>query len=150
MKWTKYAGLAVLAFVLMSGVSLAQNVNYERQQSDTSKMMHKLGRGFVNVLTCWVEIPRGVAIQWENMDPVSGLFVGGIQGVGWGFARFASGVYEVVTFPFPVPAGYKPMMEPEFVISDIWGADIPYITDFRANDPEYPAKAPVYPQRFSY
>ncbi len=114
MKWTKYTGLAVLAFVLMSGVSLAQSVNYEREQSDASKMLHKLGRGFVNVVTCWVEIPRNIAIEWENTDPVSGLFVGGIEGIGWGFARFASGVYEVVTFPIPVPAGYKPMMEPEF------------------------------------
>ncbi|MCE5229151.1 exosortase system-associated protein, TIGR04073 family [bacterium] len=150
MKLTKYVGLAALAFVLMTGASFAQNVNYERNQSDAGKMFHKLGRGVVNVVTCWVEIPRSITIQWENTDPVSGLFVGGIEGIGWGFARFATGVYEVFTFPFPVPSGFKPLIEPEFVITDIWGADIPYVTDFRSNDPEYPSKAPIYPQRFSY
>ncbi|MEN6625095.1 MAG: exosortase system-associated protein, TIGR04073 family [Candidatus Sumerlaeia bacterium] len=150
MKWTKFAGLAAFSFILLSGVAFAQNPDYERHSSDAGKMMHKLGRGVTNVLTCWVEVPRGIAIKFEELDPFSGLIVGGVQGIGWGFARFATGVYEVVTFPFPVPAGYRPMIEPEFVVTDCWGDHIPYVTDFRSNDAEYPATAPIYPQRFSY
>jgi putative exosortase-associated protein (TIGR04073 family) len=43
------------------------------------------------------------------------MTVGIITGVGMTAARILSGVYEVVTFPLPVPAEYKPILnDPEF------------------------------------
>ena len=88
--------------------------------------MHKLGRGIVNVLTGWIEIPKNVAVEWKKTDPFSGVVIGTVKGFGWGWGRTVSGVYDIVTFPLPVPEDYNPLMEPEFILPDIWGADFPH------------------------
>lgn len=150
MKFSRTAVLAVLMFSLAASGALAQSAYYTRDNSDSGKMMHKLGRGVVNVFTCWVEIPRNVAVEWERTDPVSGLGVGLVKGFGWGFARFATGVFETFTFPLPVPADYRVMMEPEFIVTDVWGATLPGIAEFDSNDPNYPDGSPIYPERFRY
>jgi len=149
MKWTRFACLTAFSFVLVSGMAFAGANDVYRNQSDSGKMLHKLGRGVVNVVTCWVEVPRNIAIEWEKTDPFTGLVMGTVKGCGWGFARLATGVYDTCTFPFAIPEGYAPMMEPEFVITDIWGDPIPELTDFRSNDPNYPSNSPIYPNRFN-
>jgi putative exosortase-associated protein (TIGR04073 family) len=150
MKWMQFASLAALVTVLSAGSAFAGADEVYRQQSDATKMMHKLGRGVTNVLTCWVEWPRNVAIEWEKTDPATGLILGTVKGFGWGFARFATGIYETFTFPFPVPEGYEPMLEPEFVVTDVWGDPIPGFDEAQSIKPENPMQGPVYPQRFSY
>ncbi len=150
MNWTRIAVLSLFVCALSVGSASAQSVNVERQRSPAGLMLNKLGRGVVNVVTSWVEIPRNIAVEWERTDPVTGVVMGSVKGIGWGFARLVTGVYETVTFPFPIPAGYGPLIEPEFIVTDIWGDHIPYLTDFRGNDPEYPAVVPVYPHRFNY
>jgi putative exosortase-associated protein (TIGR04073 family) len=77
-------------------------------------MGRKFGRGVVNVLTFWTEIPRNVALEWQRTDPASGFFLGVGKGVGYGYARLMAGIYDIVTFPAPVPMGYAPVMQPEF------------------------------------
>lgn len=153
MKSRSILTLAILTLLAIArSASAASNgpAEMHRNQSDTGKMFHKLGRGVVNVFTCWVEIPRQIAKEWEKTDPVSGFAVGAAKGIGWGFARFASGIYETFTFPLPVPPDYAPLMEPEFVVTDVWGDPVPGITEFEANDPLYPGSTPIYPQRFRY
>jgi putative exosortase-associated protein (TIGR04073 family) len=150
MKWTKWICMAAFMVILTSGIAHAGADEHYRQQSTASKMLHKLGRGVVNIFTSPVEIPRNIAIEWERTDPVTGLFMGTVKGFGWGFARFATGVYDTFTFPFPVPEDYVPLMDPEFVVTDIWGDHIPELTDYRGNDPLYPSTAPIYPNRFNY
>ena len=150
MKGIKFFCLLALALSLSVGAAHARSMDIDRDQSDAGKMLNKLGRGLTNVLTCWVEVPRNIANEWEQTDPATGLIMGTVKGIGWGFARLASGVYETVTFPFPIPKGYGPMIEPEFVVTDIWGDPVPGITEFSSNDPEYPANAPVYPDRFNF
>lgn len=150
MKGIKVFCLLALVMSLSMGSAFARSADIERDQSDAGKMLHKLGRGITNVLTCWVEIPRNIANEWEQTDPATGLVMGTVKGIGWGFTRLATGVYEAVTFPFPIPQGYGPMMEPEFVVTDVWGDHVPDLTDFTSNDPEYPSSAPIYPDRFSF
>ena len=150
MKWTRIAFLVALTFILASGMAFAGANEVYRQQSSLNKMLHKLGRGMTNVVTCWVEVPRNIAIEWEKTDPVTGFFLGTVKGFGWGFARFATGIYDTFTFPFPIPENYEAMIEPEFVITDIWGADIPELTDMRSNDPNAPTSSPIYPERFNF
>jgi putative exosortase-associated protein (TIGR04073 family) len=149
MKLMKIASLVALALIMSAGTVMADD-SVTRDQTTVDKMLHKMGRGVVNVVTCWVEVPRQISKQWEQTDPVTGLFVGGAKGIGWGFARLMTGVYETCTFPFPVPAGYGPMIEPEFVVTDTWGAGVPELTDMESNDPHHPANAPVYPQNFNF
>src|SRR5262245_11111269 len=75
----------------------------------------KLGRGAANVLTGWVEIPKGVQTEASETNVLSGITVGLAKGLGMGIVRTVTGAYEVVTFPFPAPADYKPVLEPEYV-----------------------------------
>jgi putative exosortase-associated protein (TIGR04073 family) len=150
MKFSKLTALAGLIMILATGMAHGAAGEVYRQQSDASKMMHKLGRGITNILTCWVELPRNVAIEWEKTDPVTGLILGSVKGVGWTFTRLVTGAYDTLTFPFPVPANYEPMLDPEFVVTDVWGDPIPSLTEFGSNDPDYPTSAPIYPERFNF
>jgi putative exosortase-associated protein (TIGR04073 family) len=130
--------LLAAAFILAIAGATPAAAQSDRNEGDFGRMMHKLGRGVTNIFTCWVEIPRNIAEEWERTDPISGLITGGIKGVGWGFARFATGVYETFTFPVPVPADYAVMMEPEYIILDTWGEGVPGITEYSTIDPWNP------------
>ena len=38
-----------------------------------------------------------------------------MKGIGMTLVRTGAGIFEVATFPFPVPEAYKPVIEPEYV-----------------------------------
>ncbi|MFA5094445.1 MAG: exosortase system-associated protein, TIGR04073 family [Candidatus Omnitrophota bacterium] len=77
----------------------------------------KLGRGVVNTFTGWLEIPKGIVDESKANNVFTGLTVGTIKGLGLGLVRTGAGIYEAVTFPFPIPEGYEPIVKPEFVYS---------------------------------
>lgn len=77
----------------------------------------KLGRGLVNAATGWLEIPKQIYNNSKDKNVVIGITIGTAKGIGWGIARTAIGIYEIVTFPFPMPIGYKYILEPEYVFS---------------------------------
>lgn len=112
-----------LAFMAILGLGVApvmaqgQTLHEARPRPERG-MGYKFGRGAVNVLTCWTEIPRNVAIEWQRTDPASGFFLGVGKGIGYGYARFMGGVFDMVTFPFPVPMGFAPVMDPEFAVEN--------------------------------
>ena len=74
----------------------------------------KLQRGFLNVALSPIEISNELSKEVRNdtMPPswIAGLGRGAVYMVG----RALVGVYEMVTFPFPYPANYKPVLQPEF------------------------------------
>ncbi len=78
----------------------------------------KLGRGLANVLTGWVELPKNIYETSVEENVLSGLTMGLAKGVGMTIVRTGAGVYETVTFPFPIPEDYQPVLEPEFVFSE--------------------------------
>lgn len=78
----------------------------------------KLGRGLANVLTGWVELPKNIYDTSVEENVLSGLTMGLAKGVGMTIVRTGAGVYETVTFPFPIPEDYQPVLEPEFVFSE--------------------------------
>ena len=80
--------------------------------------MNKLGRGLANVLTGWVELPKNVYDTSVEENVLSGLTMGLAKGVGMTIVRTGAGVFETVTFPFPIPEDYEPVLEPEFVFSE--------------------------------
>lgn len=147
--WTPLAA-AMIMLLAASAMAGGAQPDIARDESDTGKMFHKLGRGLVNGLTCWVEIPRNIAIEWERTDPVTGIGLGTVKGVGYGFARFATGVYETFTFPFPIPADYASMIEPEFVITDVWGDPIPGLGEKDDSQPLGSDDRKSYPQQFRF
>lgn len=120
--------LAAVVMIAAPQATFAQNAE-DLDNSQSSAMLHKLGRGVVNLFTGVVEVPKAMAREWKRTDPVTGTVVGFFKGVGWGWTRTMTGAYEIATFPFPVPPGYEPIMEPEFVLTDTWGEPIPQISE---------------------
>ena len=92
-------------------------LNFVATQSYAQDPAKKLGRGIANILTGWVELPKNIYDTSVEDNPLSGLTIGLAKGVGMTIVRTGAGVYETVTFPFPIPEDYTPVLEPEFVFS---------------------------------
>ena len=75
----------------------------------------KLGRGVANTLTGWVELPKNVYNTSVEENAFTGMTLGLAKGAGMTLVRMGAGIFEVATFPFPVPEDYKPVLEPEYV-----------------------------------
>ena len=100
-----------------------------RETTDIDKMFTNLGRGISNVLLGWVEIPKTVAEEWRRTEPFTGTIVGTVKGVVWAVARTFAGFYEIISFPFPIPRDYQPIMYPEYVLPTVWGERLPIYED---------------------
>jgi len=125
MKTLRVVVVITAVLIMTTSMAFARGADdISRDQSRAGKMVHKLGRGFVNFATGWLELPKSIADQWERYDPFTGFALGTVKGVVWGAQRTAIGVYEVATFPLAIPKDYKPLMEPEFILTDIWGKQI--------------------------
>lgn len=85
--------------------------------ADSNKALMKGTRGLVNIVTGWVEVPKRVQeTSWQD-GAAAGFTWGLVRGVGHGFIRTAAGFYELLTFPFPAPPDYEPVIEPPYVFS---------------------------------
>jgi len=82
----------------------------------------KLGRGLCNVVTFPFELPSQISKANISDGPMAAMTWGVVKGLGMTAFRALVGVYEVVSFPVPVPDGYKPILtDPEFFFEDqIW------------------------------
>ena len=90
---------------------------YAAESMNTGSAATKGLRGLVNVVTGWVEIPKRIHETALESGTAAGVTWGLLRGLGYGFIRTVAGCYEVLTFPFPAPPDYQPVMEPEFVFS---------------------------------
>ncbi len=75
----------------------------------------KLGRGVANTLTGWVELPKNIYKTSVDENAFAGITLGLAKGAGMTIVRTGAGIYEIATFPFPLPENYKPILEPEYV-----------------------------------
>lgn len=92
---------------------------FAQEGSVVEKIGKKLGRGIVNVATGWVELPKNIYdTSVETNNPLMGITYGTLKGVGMAVVRTGAGAYDVTTFLFPIPADYKPILEPEFVFEE--------------------------------
>jgi len=123
------AGLFGIFSIIPQSAPAQTDGDLYRENTEINKMFHKLGRGVSNVLLGWVEIPKQIAKEWTRTEPFTGTIVGFVKGFGWAVARTMTGFYEVVSFPFPVPRNYEPMMYPEFVLPSVWGDRLPIYSD---------------------
>ena len=80
-------------------------------------MLRKLGRGTCNILTSFIELPKAIQESFYADGPLAAVTHGILDGLYKFTARTVVGVYEVVTFPVPIPAHYAPIIEPEFLFS---------------------------------
>ncbi|MBL7069220.1 MAG: exosortase system-associated protein, TIGR04073 family [Candidatus Omnitrophica bacterium] len=77
----------------------------------------KLGRGLTNLATGWIEMPLTMQRECQKQDYMTGIFYGFPAGLFRAFLRTGAGIYEIISFPFPVPNNYETIIEPEFIIS---------------------------------
>jgi putative exosortase-associated protein (TIGR04073 family) len=92
---------------------------FAQEGSVIEKMGKKLGRGIVNVATGWVELPMNIYdTSVETNNPLMGMTYGTLKGIGMTVVRTGAGAYDVVTFLFPVPQDYEPILQPEFVFEE--------------------------------
>jgi len=99
----KIIAILLIGFILLIPMAQAQ---------EKSK---KLFRGVTNLMTGWVELPKNIYDTTIEESISKGVTVGLVEGLGMAIVRTGCGVYETVTFPFPIPEDYKPILEPEFV-----------------------------------
>ena len=99
-------GVAVLAAALLFAATPAEAQRYNAGR--------KFGRGLAGMTTCFLELPGNIVKTSRERGVGWGLTLGFVEGLGRLVVRPLVGVYEFVTAPFPVPAGYKPILKPEF------------------------------------
>jgi putative exosortase-associated protein (TIGR04073 family) len=99
------AGAAILALVVLLP-TVAGAVEYTAAR--------KVGRGLASMTTCFLEVPGNMVKMTRERGYGWGFTLGFATGVGKLIPRVLVGVYEFVSAPFPLPAGYKPILEPEF------------------------------------
>jgi putative exosortase-associated protein (TIGR04073 family) len=90
----------------------------KENESVAGQIAHKLVRGVANTVTGWVEIPKQVYLRTAGGLSVIGSLQGVVEGIGMSFARTTAGLYEITTFPVPLPIHYEPLFKPEYVWQD--------------------------------
>ena len=106
---------------MLAAVILVFAVHADPAQAEpmqAGKAFTKLTRGFVNIVTGWVEIPKRIQETSQASGAAAGFTWGIVRGLGHGFIRTAAGFYEFFTFPIPAPPGYEPVIQPEYVFTE--------------------------------
>ena len=102
--------------VLMSALVIAFSVGLMFwpviARADTP--LEKAGRGLAGLTTPFLEIPGNIVTTSEREGALAGWTEGLAKGLGMAIVRPAVGAYELASAPFPAPANYEPILEPEY------------------------------------
>jgi len=91
---------------ILSTPALGQAVEYTAGR--------KAGRGLAAMTTGFLEIPGNMVAETRKHGAGMGVPLGFVFGLGKVVIRELVGVYEFVSAPFEAPAGFRPLIEPEF------------------------------------
>lgn len=80
---------------------------------DANSAAQKLGRGLAGMTCGFLELPGNI-VKETNAKGIAGLPNGFAKGLGMIVTRELVGVYEFISAPFPVPADFKPVLQPEY------------------------------------
>jgi putative exosortase-associated protein (TIGR04073 family) len=109
----------VIASVLILCLLAVALPAFAQEGSIIEKMGRKLGRGIVNIATGWVELPKNIYdTSVDTNNPLMGITYGTLKGLGMTVVRTGAGAYDTVTFLFPMPQDYSPILQPEFVFNE--------------------------------
>ena len=85
--------------------------------------LNKLGRGVLNVSTCFLEIPASmIRVSKEKDNTFLGVTIGTAQGLFTALLRSVTGVFDAVTFI--IPPYSKTLMDPEYAIESLENAQL--------------------------
>jgi putative exosortase-associated protein (TIGR04073 family) len=82
--------------------------------ADAENAPRKFGRGLAGMTLSILEVPGNMVDQTRKRGAAEGVPLGFAIGLGMIVPRTLVGVYEFLTAPFPIPAGYQPILHPEF------------------------------------
>lgn len=100
----------LLAFSLPAMAAVAPEPEIQKEGT----CLRKLQRGFLNVALSPFEMSHELSKEVRN-DTFPPSWMAGLgRGAFYTVGRALVGVYEMVTFPIPYPAKYKPVLQPEF------------------------------------
>lgn len=106
--------------VISGKAVVPQKITRAKLPMNGDKATEKLSRGLNNIILSPFEyIYQIPASQKQSPDYLTGFFVTAVRGTGYMIARFATGIYDVVTSPFPMKTNYKPLMEPETIFGPV-------------------------------
>ena len=112
--------LAVMVLMMVVVVAAGRPAFADEGTQDTGRLVAtKFFRGIVNAATGWMEIPKQMIQTSQASGAAKGWTWGFAKGIGFAVARSVVGAYEIITFPVPAPEGYRPIMQPEYVLSDL-------------------------------
>ena len=95
----------------------------------------KFGRGVAAMATGFLEVPGNMVAETRTRGPGEGIPLGFAKGLGMIVVRELVGVYEFLSAPFPAPAGYRPLIEPEFPWSYFEESSAPSTTSHPRHPP---------------
>ncbi len=102
----------LLATALLIALAAICRADIQDPPSNDYGPTRKLGRGVSNLLFGIAELPVSVATVNTNEGNSAAGGYGVVRGVGRSVMRTASGVFEILTFPFPLVRGtYYPVLE---------------------------------------
>lgn len=108
-------GLALSVAAPAVGADARANPETEEAPGLDRQIGTKFARGVTNLCLGWTEIPKQIYRVSRDEGWRAGLLRGPVDGLGWFTARTIAGMYEIFTFPIPLPPRYQPLMTPEFV-----------------------------------
>ncbi len=82
--------------------------------ADAQTAPRKFARGFAGMTLAILEVPGNIVAESRAHGYGEGIPLGFAKGLGMIIPRTLVGVWEFVSAPFPVPEGYRPILEPEF------------------------------------
>jgi len=99
-------------FVLAQGLHAEEGLYAQEGLYVEDNPASKLGRGITNVVLSPGEYVVQTAKLMEVHDPLTAYFGGVLQGTCKMIERIGGGIYEIATFPVPIPKKYRPLMDP--------------------------------------
>jgi len=78
----------------------------------------KLGRGLTNIIEGPFELYAQTVLASPKTETVYAFFTGVTRGLAMFVVREFVGIYDIVTFPIPVPKNYQPLIQPATTFTD--------------------------------
>ncbi|MFL6530795.1 MAG: exosortase system-associated protein, TIGR04073 family [Chthoniobacterales bacterium] len=104
----------IVATALLIAFAACVRADIHDPPSNAHGPTRKLGRGISNLLFGFAELPHEIAKVNTDEGNSAAAGYGVVRGLGRSLMRTGAGIFEIVTFPFPVVRGtYYPVLDDE-------------------------------------
>ena len=101
-----------LTLALVIGIAAISRADIHDPPSNDQGPTRKLGRGISNLVWGVAELPVSITTVNTKEGNAAAAGYGVVRGVGRSLMRIQAGVFEILTFPFPVVRGtYFPILD---------------------------------------